>query len=365
MPSDHAECSATEASAAFADGQRQPALTVVIPTYSRVETLDGALAALTRQTIADQLEVIVVDDGSFLDRSRLIQNFGVRLIRHETNRGVAAARNTGWRAATASRVAFLDDDCQPDAEWAANCIKALDHGIPAVGGPVIPATDASFLGGYLRRNNPLVPSEIELAQTPSLPFRFARYLIRSFQRIPERRGSDSRRPVLWLLGANMALEVQTLEDLGGFDERFRHGAEDADICRRLQRRYSLSAVQFDPEIPVSHHLDETLGDIVRRQALYGGSLAGLYRKHEDVPATLYPWPWLVLLLSALSLRHPKAMLFVAVLPHILYARGLRESWTTRTLAPLFDCYVRMLEEIAHDFGFVMGLWKFRDLHPSN
>ena len=76
------------------------------------------------------------------------------VIRHEINRGLAAARNTGIRAATAPVVAFLDDDCEPEPEWARELLDAYDDGVIGVGGDIVPCGPEGFMLDYLRRNNP-------------------------------------------------------------------------------------------------------------------------------------------------------------------------------------------------------------------
>lgn len=66
-------------------------------------------SAQTAQTVPD-FECIVVDDASPEPVALPVDNPRVRLLRHDTNRGVAAARNTGLAAATGRYVTFLDDD---------------------------------------------------------------------------------------------------------------------------------------------------------------------------------------------------------------------------------------------------------------
>ncbi|MEO7257550.1 MAG: glycosyltransferase family A protein [Sphingomicrobium sp.] len=84
-------------------------MSVVIPTYNHARFLGGAIDSVLAQTIA-AAEIIVVDDGS-TDRPEevVIQYPAVRLIRQD-NRGLAAARNTGWHAASNPFVTFLDAD---------------------------------------------------------------------------------------------------------------------------------------------------------------------------------------------------------------------------------------------------------------
>lgn len=93
-------------------------VSVVIPTYKREpEMLKRALDSVASQTYGD-LEVIVVDDSpaDFEKRSlikELVTSYDklkINYIQHETNKGGAAARNTGIEASQGEFVALLDDD---------------------------------------------------------------------------------------------------------------------------------------------------------------------------------------------------------------------------------------------------------------
>ena len=82
---------------------------VVITTYNHAHFLDDAIASvLAQSTTVD--EIIVVDDGSTDHPERVTERHqAVRLIRQPQS-GLAAARNTGWRAAESDFVVFLDAD---------------------------------------------------------------------------------------------------------------------------------------------------------------------------------------------------------------------------------------------------------------
>lgn len=86
-------------------------VSVIIPTYNRAEKVARAIASALYQTFTD-LEVLVVDDGSGDETEKTLSLFGPRIVvlRHEKNRGVSAARNTGIKAASAPLIAFLDSD---------------------------------------------------------------------------------------------------------------------------------------------------------------------------------------------------------------------------------------------------------------
>ena len=86
-----------------------PTVSVIVPVFNRQDVLPRALDSVLAQTY-DDYELIVVDDGSATLVNVTIQQPGIRVVRHETNLGAAAARNTGVGAARGRYVAFLDSD---------------------------------------------------------------------------------------------------------------------------------------------------------------------------------------------------------------------------------------------------------------
>lgn len=87
-----------------------PAVSVVIVTYNKEDTLSAAIDSVLRQTYQD-FEVIVVDDGSTDDTPRKAAAYGARIryIRKE-NGGTGSARNRGIAESKGNYVAFLDGD---------------------------------------------------------------------------------------------------------------------------------------------------------------------------------------------------------------------------------------------------------------
>ncbi len=89
-----------------------PLVSVIVPTYNRPEQLAEALKSILAQTYKN-LEIIVVNDcGQDVAHvvDSLNQRNNIRYIRHDINKGLAAARNTGIRAAEGKYIAYLDDD---------------------------------------------------------------------------------------------------------------------------------------------------------------------------------------------------------------------------------------------------------------
>ena len=91
-----------------------PKVSIVIPVYNTERYLKECLLSVQRQTLSD-FEAIIVDDCS-PDNSRMIaENFAqkdgrFRIIKHETNKGLGCARNTGIKIAQGEYINFLDSD---------------------------------------------------------------------------------------------------------------------------------------------------------------------------------------------------------------------------------------------------------------
>lgn len=90
----------------------QPTVSVIIPAYNRADSIAAAVTSVSNQTFED-LEIIVVDDGSTDETCEIVENLTdnrVRYVAHHKNKGANAARNTGVRLARGRYVAFQDSD---------------------------------------------------------------------------------------------------------------------------------------------------------------------------------------------------------------------------------------------------------------
>lgn len=94
-----------------------PKVSVVIPAHNRPAEVDKAIASVMAQTEKD-FEIIVVDDCSS-DDGKTVAAIAkwleahpdrIKLIKHDVNKGVSGARNTGINAATGDYIALLDSD---------------------------------------------------------------------------------------------------------------------------------------------------------------------------------------------------------------------------------------------------------------
>lgn len=104
-------------------------LTMIVPSFAMQAQTRHAVDSIAIQS--PDVAIIVVDDASdppiTLSEETVLRK-NVRLIRHDTNRGAAAARNTGVSAATTGWVGFLDaDDCLLPDTLERRLHHALNH----------------------------------------------------------------------------------------------------------------------------------------------------------------------------------------------------------------------------------------------
>jgi len=187
---------------------------VVIPAYNCEAYVREAIDSVLAQTFAD-FELIVVDDGSTDSTPEILHMYEqlqkARIVTHETNRGLSAARNSGIRSARGRYVTFLD----ADDIWRP---EKLEYHLSIL------SKDPTLM---FVSNNGLWFQDGEEVVFPPLP------------------ETPALREVGWktlLLGgspfsaSNATIRRECFEDVGMFDERLR-AAEDRDLWIRIARRY--------------------------------------------------------------------------------------------------------------------------------
>ena len=195
-----------------------PKVSVIIATYNRAALLPRAVNSVLAQTYTD-FELIIVDDRSSDDTQEVIRTFTdprIRVIRHEANRGAAAARNTGISEARGEYIAFLDDDdeCMPNR--LADQVSVLDAN-----------PDVGMVYGWIEEINDAtgarrVPRNVQNTHRGRAAFEAALTGV-----------SDTASMF------NPCIRASVVQQIGGFDERLATIGEDAlfmaavtRICRR-------------------------------------------------------------------------------------------------------------------------------------
>lgn len=174
---------------------------VVVASRNRAHLLARLVEAIEAQSLRP-MELVIVDDASedstweVLTRHAGTSTVNIVPVHLARNLGPGGARNAGWRRARGSVVAFTDDDCVPQPDWLHGLASRLSAGADLVQGRTLP--DPAQAG----RHGPF-------SRTIDVGFEGGYYQT-----------------------CNIAYRREVLEQLGGFDERFRRSGEDTDLALR-------------------------------------------------------------------------------------------------------------------------------------
>jgi hypothetical protein len=187
-----------------------PSVTVLVAQRCGGERLAATLASLARQTYPpDQYEVVVLDDGSREDTTRVVAaadaGAACRIRAVRARDAGPRARNTAMASVTSDITAHTEDTCVLPEDWVESAIAWFDAGTAVVTGPVF-ASDGS------------ASRWLEVAATRPDPA----------EKSPP---SEVMFPI-----TNVFYRTDIARAAGGFDESFASGdGWDAELAWRLTR----------------------------------------------------------------------------------------------------------------------------------
>jgi len=240
-----------------------PTVSLVICTKDRPDDLRRCLQAI-RALRYPHVEVLVVDNASKGDETRLAaMDYGVRYVR-EDKRGLDFARNRGIRESTGRFLAFADDDVIVDPEWVDELLAGFeDESIACATGLTMPAELAS-------------DAQILFERYGSGGFRKG-YERRIFDRLnlpPAAAGKAGA-------GANMAFRREVFDALGAFDEALDCGTP-AQAGGDLDMFYRILAagyrIRYQPSALVWHRHRQTMSELQRQLQGYGTAVYAFLTK---------------------------------------------------------------------------------------
>jgi GT2 family glycosyltransferase len=201
-----------------------PHLSVVVPNYRRSDLLRRCLTSVQEavEHARADVEVVVVDDGSRDDSADMVaREFpAVELVALPENRGYPGAVNAGIAAARADWVLTLNNDTTVDPDLF-DALLDVARSDPSVG---------------------VVAAQQRFASDPGVIYSAGITLTRHghiTDRLMGRPVGDSETVPVEVFGATGSAALyrrSVLEELGGFDEEFRFGLEDADVAWRARMR---------------------------------------------------------------------------------------------------------------------------------
>jgi GT2 family glycosyltransferase len=220
----------------------RPVLSVIVATRDRQASLRRTLRSLelAQQQSGAEVEVIVADNGSRDTTAEVLAAWESGAEHRRTiavpTQGKSRAVNAALALATASLLAFTDDDVEVDPGWIAAILQFFaDH-----------PEYAAAMGRV--RLPPRQAADRDLLD-----------LIEEYRTIPLFDRGDGVCDLDELYGANLAVRRSALDLIGNFDERLGPGAsglsEDLDLARRL--RQAGLRIGYMPAAIVYHEVDRT------------------------------------------------------------------------------------------------------------
>jgi glycosyltransferase involved in cell wall biosynthesis len=235
----------------------QPELTVVIPTYNRLDTLRHVVPSLLRSTLrAERYEIVVADSNSNDGTREYLAGVAREYprVRHFPGpyTGRAMARNAGIAAARGEIVMFTDADiiASPDL-----LERHLDH--------------------HLRKRDiAVVGMELQVSSLDE----YERLRAHPSERRPLHPDGRKRLSWLYFLTGNASVRRSDLVRLGAFDENFTgYGHEDLELGYRLQK--AGITIVYEPRAIDYHWHPVPYAEQKDKMKLAGRSTVRFYRKH--------------------------------------------------------------------------------------
>jgi glycosyltransferase involved in cell wall biosynthesis len=269
-------------------GDRQPLVSIVIPTYNHARFLTLALESVRAQSYSNW-EALVINNYSEDDTTEVVQRFvdaRIQLVNFRNHGVIAASRNEGIRRAKGMYVAFLDSDDKWYPEKLARSIARLEQGCDLVCHGEVWTQNG-------RADRPMVYGPQARAQYRSLLYRgncistSATVMRKS---VLDQLGGFAEDPAfitaedyeLWLRIANMTTRLDFLPEMLG-EYRIHDGNMSKAVLRNMQAELAVLDKHFAMES--GHDIEAQLRRRKRRALAYYGAARG-FQASADYPAAL-------------------------------------------------------------------------------
>ncbi|MBI5375971.1 MAG: glycosyltransferase family 2 protein [Candidatus Schekmanbacteria bacterium] len=206
-------------------------ISLYIPCFNASLYIKRCLEGVFNQSINID-EVLIIDDGSTDNTVQIASKFDVKIISHESNKGLAAARNTAIKNSAGDYIASLDSDCVPEKNWIEKLIHEFrDNKIAGIGGMLVE--------GYQDK-----PADLWRAVN-----------------MPQHWGNELTYNPEFLFGSNNIFRKESLLKVGMYDEALGNNGEDHHISQKLKSmNYALI---YTPAARAVHLRQDTVSSILR------------------------------------------------------------------------------------------------------
>lgn len=258
-------------------------ISIIIPTYNRVNDLEEVLGSILEQTELPK-EVIIVDDSDRDETKNLItqienafkrKNITLEYIRNKRGKSLTIARNTGIEYSKSGIVLFLDDDVILGSNYIKEILRVYKERPDALGVQGYELNKASIsktaniigkilFGWHIEKNKcRVLPSG-----SPTYPY------------LPDKIISCQ-----WLSGTNQSYKREVLQDFK-YDENLKRYSycEDIDLSYRVYKTHP-NSLYMTPYAKLMHKCSQT-GRLPKKHLVYMHKIYTFYLVYKDIDQTL-------------------------------------------------------------------------------
>jgi N-acetylglucosaminyl-diphospho-decaprenol L-rhamnosyltransferase len=210
-------------------------VSAIVLNYRSPQYTVTCVHALTKQTIADRLEILVVDNHSEDDsigvlRNRLKHIPHVRILENHANTGYGSGNAFAIHHAHGEYLLIVNPDNTLLPDCAEQLVEAL-RADPSIG---IVAPQLIHEDGTIRDSYRSFPRFLDVIAKRAKFLRgfFTKRIDRYLQADTDPHESHE---VDWVVGACFLIRKDLFQQLGGFDPRFFLFFEDIDLCKRIRQ----------------------------------------------------------------------------------------------------------------------------------
>jgi GT2 family glycosyltransferase/SAM-dependent methyltransferase/tetratricopeptide (TPR) repeat protein len=216
---------------------------IIIPVWNRLDLTEQCLVKLAAVTRGCEYEVIIVDNGSTDRTPEFLATLSgdVRIIRNGENLGFAVACNQGAKLAQGRYLVFLNNDTIPLEGW----LTALVHEVEASPDVAVVGSKLLYADGSIQHGGVAFSWLYGTAYHLYLRVQADAPLV------------NRRREIQAVTAACMLVRREAFERVGGFDEGFRNGFEDVDLCLKI--RDQGGRIIYQPQSTLYHLESQTPG----------------------------------------------------------------------------------------------------------
>ncbi|MDH4152409.1 MAG: FkbM family methyltransferase [Nitrospira sp.] len=216
---------------------------VVMPVWNRYELTRQCLEALAKTTGGVSWELIIVDNHSTDGTAAFLETLGgdIRVITNEDNVGFARACNQGAHMARGKYIVFLNNDTIPLDGWLQELLNEVES-YPEVG---IVGSKLLYADGTIQH------AGVVMVRGRCAPYHIYRGCPSGVAPV------NQRREFQVVTGACLLIRRELFDEVGGFDEGFRNGFEDVDLCLKVGQKGH--RIVYQPRSVLYHLESQTPG----------------------------------------------------------------------------------------------------------